>query len=92
MALTHQGTLHVANRRKPLSVTEDQQKVKAATCQLFADVVYWANVLASLRRKSVARTVDPVLRKFLREEIEAAGLDPDEIWKKAQEEAEGKRD
>lgn len=74
------------SKRPSRAVSGDGQKVKAASAQLFADVIYWANIVIAIEGGSIARLFDPLLRHHIREKVKSHGLDPDEMWRKHQTE------
>lgn len=54
------------------------------TCQLMADVVYWAGIIASFEDCGIAEALDPAVREYVRQRLKSHGVDPDEAWRKSQ--------
>jgi hypothetical protein len=59
-------------------------KKKTQACQVFEDEVFWANVVASLRKSTIAKVLSPLIRDELRKMVKEKGIDPDDAWTEAQ--------
>jgi hypothetical protein len=73
-------------RRDAAATGADAQRAKnTKTCQMYEDVIFWASVLASFNKSTIAKVIDPIVRDRLKELVREKGVDPDAAWAEAQE-------
>jgi hypothetical protein len=74
--------MKTATRRKP--GRPSQGTPKGRTVQLFADEAYWASLVSTAKQTTLAKVVSPMIREHLRKMVAELGMDPDEVWAKAE--------